>query len=88
MSESNNRGLASADQQTREETARKGGEAVSQDREHMAEIGKKGGEASHGGGQQGNNPQSQQSGSGRGSNLSEEDRAKGGKHSHGGQKAG
>jgi uncharacterized protein len=32
------------------EAGRKGGEAVSQDREHMAEIGRKGGEASHGGG--------------------------------------
>ena len=40
-----NRGLASADEQTREEVARKGGEAVSQDREHMSEIGRKGGEA-------------------------------------------
>ncbi|WP_420829542.1 KGG domain-containing protein [Nannocystis pusilla] len=33
------------------EAGRKGGEAVSQDREHMAEIGAKGGQASHGGGQ-------------------------------------
>ena len=32
------------------EAGRKGGEAVSQDREHMADIGRKGGEASHGGG--------------------------------------
>lgn len=31
------------------EAGRKGGEAVSQDREHMAEIGAKGGHASHGG---------------------------------------
>jgi len=29
---------------------RKGGEAVSRDREHMSQIGRKGGEASHGGG--------------------------------------
>lgn len=29
---------------------RKGGEAVSRDREHMSEIGRKGGEASHQGG--------------------------------------
>jgi general stress protein YciG len=28
---------------SREEAARKGGEAVSRDREHMAEIGRKGG---------------------------------------------
>jgi general stress protein YciG len=45
MAENTKRGLGSADDQTREETARKGGEAVSKDREHMAEIGKKGGEA-------------------------------------------
>lgn len=31
------------------EAGRKGGEAVSQDRRHMAEIGRKGGESSHGG---------------------------------------
>ena len=31
------------------EAGRKGGEAVSKDREHMSEIGKKGGEASGGG---------------------------------------
>ncbi|WP_211302574.1 KGG domain-containing protein [Nannocystis exedens] len=31
------------------EAGRKGGEAVSQDREHMAQIGAKGGHASHGG---------------------------------------
>ena len=30
---------------SREASARKGGEAVSQDREHMADIGRKGGEA-------------------------------------------
>jgi general stress protein YciG len=33
------------------EAGRKGGEAVSRDREHMAMIGRKGGEASRGGGQ-------------------------------------
>ena len=32
---------------SREASARKGGEAVSQDREHMADIGRKGGEAPH-----------------------------------------
>ena len=32
---------------SREASARKGGEAVSQDREHMADIGKKGGDAPH-----------------------------------------
>ena len=31
------------------EAGRKGGEAVSQNREHMSEIGRKGGEESHGG---------------------------------------
>jgi general stress protein YciG len=36
------------------EAGKKGGESVSQDREHMAEIGKKGGE-SRGGNQGGNN---------------------------------
>src|SRR5881394_1506006 len=34
---------------------RKGGEAVSRDREHMAQIGRKGGEASRGGGRGNNN---------------------------------
>ncbi|MFH7030831.1 MAG: KGG domain-containing protein [Heteroscytonema crispum UTEX LB 1556] len=32
------------------EAGQKGGEAVSQDREHMAEIGREGGKSSHGGG--------------------------------------
>lgn len=32
------------------EAGKKGGEKVSQDREHMSEIGRKGGEQSHGGG--------------------------------------
>ena len=40
-----NRGLANADQRTREAVARKGGEAVSRNRDHMSEIGRKGGEA-------------------------------------------
>jgi general stress protein YciG len=39
-----NRGLASADPKTRAEVARKGGEAVSRNREHMAAIGRKGGQ--------------------------------------------
>lgn len=37
------------------EAGKKGGEAVSQDREHMAEIGRKGGENSGGGNRGGNN---------------------------------
>lgn len=39
------------DSEEAREAGRKGGEKVSQDREHMAEIGKKGGEHSQGGGQ-------------------------------------
>ncbi|EKD59060.1 MAG: hypothetical protein ACD_56C00003G0011 [uncultured bacterium] len=39
------RGLASASERTREQVARKGGQAVSQDRQHMSDIGKKGGQA-------------------------------------------
>jgi general stress protein YciG len=36
------------------EAGRKGGEAVSQNREHMSQIGRKGGESSRGGGRKGN----------------------------------
>ena len=39
------RGTAAMDQATRKEVARKGGIAVSRNREHMAEIGRKGGQA-------------------------------------------
>ena len=39
------RGTAAMDQATRKEVARKGGLAVSKNREHMAEIGRKGGQA-------------------------------------------
>ena len=39
------RGLASADEATRRRVASQGGRAVSQDPEHMSEIGKKGGQA-------------------------------------------
>lgn len=39
------RGFAAMDSSLQKEIARKGGEAVSRDREHMAEIGRKGGEA-------------------------------------------
>jgi len=39
------RGTAAMDQETRKEVARKGGLAVSKNREHMAEIGRKGGQA-------------------------------------------
>lgn len=50
-----NRGFASMDDSQQRKIAQKGGEAVSQDREHMSEIGRKGGEASHGGGNRGGN---------------------------------
>ena len=40
------RGFAAMSDSQQREAARKGGEAVSEDREHMAEIGRKGGEAS------------------------------------------
>ena len=39
------RGLATADSKTRERVAHAGGEAVSQNRQHMVEIGRKGGVA-------------------------------------------
>lgn len=41
-----NRGFASMNQEQQRAIARKGGEAVSENRAHMAEIGRKGGEAS------------------------------------------
>jgi len=41
-----NRGFASMDAAQQREIARLGGEAVSGNREHMAQIGRKGGEAS------------------------------------------
>jgi general stress protein YciG len=53
--ESGNRGFASMDDDKQRKIAQKGGEAVSQDREHMSEIGRKGGEQSRGGGSQGGN---------------------------------
>ena len=40
-----NRGFASMSPEEQREIARMGGEAVSEDREHMAQIGRKGGEA-------------------------------------------
>lgn len=39
------------------EAGRKGGEKVSQNRQHMAEIGRKGGQSSHGGGRKKQQPQ-------------------------------
>jgi len=43
------------DEEKQRMIARKGGEAVSQDRQHMSQIGRKGGEASHGRANQGGN---------------------------------
>lgn len=43
-----NRGFASMDPEQQRRIASKGGEAVSKNREHMAQIGRKGGENSHG----------------------------------------
>jgi len=40
-----NRGFAAMDEKQQREIAKKGGEAVSRNREHMAQIGKKGGVA-------------------------------------------
>ncbi len=45
MSDTSNRGFASMDDDEQREIASKGGEAVSQDREHMADIGRSGGES-------------------------------------------
>jgi general stress protein YciG len=41
-----NRGFASMNPEQQRQIAKKGGETVSQDRKHMAEIGRKGGESS------------------------------------------
>lgn len=43
--DTSNRGFASMDGEKQREIARKGGQAVSRNREHMATIGGKGGEA-------------------------------------------
>ena len=53
-----NRGFASMDAAKQREIARKGGQSVSQDRQHMSEIGRKGGANSHGGNRL-NNPNNQ-----------------------------
>jgi general stress protein YciG len=44
-----NRGFASMDDNQQRKIAQKGGESVSQNRQHMSEIGRKGGESSRGG---------------------------------------
>lgn len=50
-----NRGFASMDDSQQRKIAQKGGESVSQDRQHMSAIGRKGGESSRGGGNRGGN---------------------------------
>jgi uncharacterized protein len=47
------RGLASADEDTKQRVAQAGGQAVSQDNQQMSDIGKKGGQSSQGGGTSG-----------------------------------
>jgi general stress protein YciG len=44
MGDDSNKGLASADKETRERVAKKGGEARAQDKEGLSEAGRKGGE--------------------------------------------
>ena len=63
------------DSKEAQEAGRKGGEAVSKDREHMAEIGRKGGEASHGGSSDRESGQSQRGGT-------REQHAEAGRQSH------
>ena len=58
-----NRGFASMDDDQQRKIAQKGGEAVSQDREHMSEIGRMGGEARGG---SSNSDRDQQDAGGRG----------------------
>lgn len=60
--DNSNRGFASMDDDKQRKIAQKGGEAVSQDREHMSAIGRKGGEHSHGGGSHGSNQGGNQGG--------------------------
>jgi general stress protein YciG len=52
---SSGRGFAGMDEQQQRKIAQKGGEAVSRDREHISENGRKGGEASGGGNPGGGN---------------------------------
>ena len=74
------RGFASMDPDKQREIASKGGEAVSQDRQHMAEIGREGGKAS--GGSKGSGGQQQQGG---GESQRSEAGRKGGEASGGGK---
>ena len=83
--------MSDSTSEKRSEAGKKGGEAVSQDREHMSEIGRKGGEESHSGGSStsnrsssssevNNEDENQGTSGGLGSNLTQEDRKKGGQH--------
>lgn len=73
MAQNKNQGSGQGGKMSREEAGRKGGEAVSQDREHMADIGRKGGQHSQSGGRSGGssgnqNQQGQQGQQGGGGN--------------------
>lgn len=59
MKRTANRGFASMDREQQRAIARKGGLAVSQNRQHMAEIGRKGGESSGESRGRKNNPDNQ-----------------------------
>jgi uncharacterized protein len=65
-----NRGFAAMDKDAQREIARKGGEAVSRNREHMAEIGRRGGEASGQNRSRTSQPQDDNSVQNQGSDLS------------------
>ena len=57
QSQNEGRGFAGMDDDKQRKIAQKGGEAVSRDRQHMSDIGRKGGEASGGGNRGGSNQQ-------------------------------
>ena len=60
------RGFAGMDEDKQREIASKGGETVSQDREHMAEIGREGGHHSRGGQREGEEVEEEEEGRPRG----------------------
>ena len=62
------RGFAGMDDDKQRKIAQKGGEAVSRDRQHMSDIGRKGGEASGGGNRGGNHGGGNQVGGNQGGN--------------------
>lgn len=70
------------------EAGRKGGEAVSRDRAHMAEIGAEGGRQSHGGGNRsGGNERQEESGSGSGGGRSAQRGGSSEQHSEAGRQS-